>query len=140
MKIPEKYNYYKGIVIIAFVGILLSKAFFLSISVINTIVLMQSGSTAQIVITYPFMIFFLFPALLILAAILLFFCLKLLFKKNTEKQILMAYGSTIIIYVLYTELLGQVGSYNILHSLLQILFYIGLSIAIRMIYYKYCLI
>lgn len=137
MKIPEKYNFYIGIIIIALVGILLSKAFFLTISIINTILMSQSGSTTQLIITYPIMIFILFPALLILAAIILFFCLKLLFKKNPKKQILIAYFSTIIFYSIFTELWGQVGTYNILHSLLQIIVYVSLSIAIRMIYNKY---
>ncbi len=137
MKILEKYNFYIGIIIIALVGILLSKVFFLAISIINTILMKQSGTTTQLIVTYPIMIFILFPAFFILAAIILFFCLKLLFKENPLKQILIAYSVTIIFYTLFREFWGQVGSYNILYSLMQILVYVSFSFGIRMIYYKY---
>lgn len=139
MKILEKYNFYIGILIITLAGILLSKAFFLAISIINTLLMMLSGSTALLVIIYSIILFILIPALLILVAILLFFCLKLLFKENTKKQIVIAYALTIIFYTLFRELWGQVGSYNILYSFMQLLVYVSFAFGIRTIYYKYYL-
>lgn len=137
MKSRDKHNHVIDIILVTLTGILLAGAFFHCISIIISFFLMQSESKTQIFLFYPIVLYVVFPALIITTPILLFACLRSLFNKNPSEHIVIAYLTIILFYVVYLDLVEQVGSLNIPYSVFKIIVLVVLAFVTRIIYSKY---
>lgn len=137
MKILEKYDFYIGILLITAAGVFITKFFLLGISILITVLVNFSETIGQLLITMLFLAFVLVPAVLILIAILDYLFLRWLFYKNSKTQLLIANVITVLIFYFNEKLWGQVGTFDILSTSLQMIVYVGISFFIRSIYYKF---
>lgn len=137
MKILEKYDFYIGILFIAAAGVFITKFFLLGISILITVLMNFSETIGQLLITMLFLAFVLVPAVLILIAILDYLFLRWLFYKNSKTQLLIANVISVLIFYFNEKLWGQVGTFDILSTSLQMIVYVGISFFIRSIYYKF---
>lgn len=137
MKILEKYDFYIGILLITAAGVFITKFFLLGISILITVLMNFSETIGQLLITMLFLAFVLVPAVLILIAILDYLFLRWLFYKNSKTQLLIANVITVLIFYFNEKLWGQVGTFDILSTSLQMILYVGISFFIRSIYYKF---
>lgn len=137
MKILKKYDFYIGILLITAAGVFITKFFLLGISILITVLMNFSETIGQLLITMLFLAFVLVPAVLILIAILDYLFLRWLFYKNSKTQLLIANVITVLIFYFNEKLWGQVGTFDILSTSLQMIVYVGISFFIRSIYYKF---